>query len=407
MNPHAVQRRTLIVVSSAQVLSGFGLAAGITVGALLATEVWSSAAAAGIPAVVMTVGASLSALAIARMSDRRGRRVGLAAGYSAGAVGALGIVLAGQAGSVPLLLASFLVYGAGSAANLQARFAGADLAPAHRRATAMAVVLMATTAGAVLGPVSARWSGETVAGWGLNPLLGPFVVAGVAYALGAAVLAALLRPDPLLTSRALAAEATAASSPAVAPGPWRVPVAAGIGLMVIGQAVMVAVMTMTPVHLTAHAHGIGAVGAVIAWHVAAMYVPSPLSGWLVDRWGPAPVGAASGVVLAAAGAVAAAGGGSLGPISVALVLLGVGWSLAMVAGSAVLATRTPVDLRPRLQGRADALTTLAGASGAGLAGVVTVQAGYAGLALGGAAIAMLAVPLALVVRARAGTMAPS
>ncbi|WP_228374317.1 MFS transporter [Demequina phytophila] len=407
MNPQAVQRRTLIVVSSAQVMSGFGLAAGITVGALLATEVWSSAAAAGVPAVIMTVGASLAALAIARVSDHRGRRVGLAVGYGAGALGAVGIVVGGQSGGVALLLASFLVYGAGSAANLQARFAGADLAPTHRRATAMAIVLMATTAGAVLGPVSARWSGETVAGWGLNPLLGPFVVAGAAYALGAVVLAALLRPDPLLTSRALVAGATAASSPAVDPRRWRVPVAGGIGLMVIGQAVMVAIMTMTPVHLTAHSHGIGAVGAVIAWHVAAMYVPSPLSGWLVDRWGPAPVAAASGAVLAAAGVVAAAGGGALGPISVALVLLGVGWSLAMVAGSAVLAARTPVGLRPRLQGRADALTTLAGASGAGLAGVVAVQAGYGGLALAGAAVAVLAVPLALVVRVRPGTMAAS
>ncbi|MDN4476288.1 MFS transporter [Demequina sp. SYSU T00192] len=402
-----LQRRILIVVSAAQVLSGFGLVAGITVGALLAAELWDSAAAAGLPAVLMTAGAAGAALLIARISDSRGRRVGLASGYAAGAIGAWGVIAAAVAELPALVLASFLVYGAGLAANLQARFAAADLAPVHRRATAMSIVLMATTAGAVLGPVSAEWSGSLAAGWGLEPLLGPFVVAGVACMLAAAVLVALLRPDPLLTARARGVDVPAASSEGEPDVPWRVPVAGGIGVMVIGQGVMVAIMTMTPVHLTEHEHGLDAVGAAIAWHVAAMYLPSPLSGWLVDRYGPARVAALSGVVLVAAGALAASSGAALGGISAALVLLGLGWSLAMVAGSAVLATRVPPRLRPRLQGRADALTTLAGASGAGLAGVVAAGAGYATLAWGGAAIALLALPLALVVRVRAGTMSAS
>lgn len=403
------------MIAAAQVLAGFGLAAGITVGALLATDVWASPAAAGLPAVVMTLGAAGAALVIARVSDARGRRLGLTAGYFGGAVGAIGVVIATQIESPPVLLGSFLIYGAGSAANLQARFAGADLAPASRRATAMSLVLMATTAGAVLGPVSARLSGSTVEGWGLNPLLGPFVVAGVAYLLGAVVLFVLLRPDPLLTARERDATMGIASHGI---GPikgtidgagedhrWRGSVAAGIGLMVIAQGVMIAIMTMTPVHLTAHHHGIGAVGGVIAAHVAAMYVPSPLSGWMVDRWGSARVGVLSGVVLSAAGLVAAAGAAKVGAIALALVLLGTGWSFAMVAGSAVVAGRTPARLRPRLQGRADALTTLAGASGAGLAGVTAAQAGFGAMALAGAGIALLALPIALMVRTGVGATA--
>lgn len=411
MNPTqatGLQRRTLIVVSAAQVLSGFGLAAGITVGALLAASIWESTAMAGIPAALMTVGASGAALVIAGLSQRHGRRVGLATGYLAGALGAAGVVIAAWQEWPAVLLICFVIYGAGSAANLQARFTGADLAPAHRRATAMSIVLMATTVGAVLGPVSAAWSGRIAVEWGLDALLGPFLVALAAYALGSAVLTVFLRPDPLLTARAIAAaeheEAVAQGTVPVAPvdgDNWRMHVAAAIGIMVIAQGVMVAIMTMTPVHLTHHHHAIGAIGAVIAWHVAAMYVPSPLSGWLVDRWGSLPVAVLAGVVLVGAGMVAAvADPGSTGGITVGLILLGLGWSLAMVSGSAMLTAWAPLAQRPRIQGRSDALTTLAGATGAGMAGLIMNLEGYAVLSFGGAALAALMIPLAVTVRMR-------
>jgi len=405
-----VHRRTLVVVSIAQILSGFGLAAGITVGALLAAQVWHSTALAGVPAVIMTVGASGAALVIAGLSQRGGRRVGLGTGYAVGALGAAGIVMSVWQHWPAVLLASFLMYGAGSAANLQARFAGADLAPTARRATAMSIVLMATTLGAVLGPVSAQWSGRIVETWGLDALLGPFVVACLAYALGALVLAVALRPDPLLVARAMREAQSASTHAQAAKNPaWRSRVAAAIVIMVIAQAVMIAIMTMTPVHMRDHHHSIAAIGGVIAAHVAAMYVPSPLSGWLVDTWGGPRVAACAGVVLGAAGTVAAlANPDGIAATTLALVLLGLGWSLAMVSGSALLTQWAPAGIRTRLQGRSDALTTLAGASGAGLAGMVVSWQGYGWLAWAGVALAALMVPVAVVVRTRrADTMAPS
>lgn len=403
----AIHRRTLIVVSTAQVFSGFGLAAGITVGALLAAAVWDNTAMAGVPAVVMTLGASGAALLIAGVSGRRGRRIGLALGYITGALGAAGIIVSVWQGWPAVVLVSFLIYGAGSAANLQARFTGADLAPPHKRATAMSIVLMATTVGAVLGPLSAQWSGDKADGWGLNPLLGPFLVAGTAYALGSLVLAVFLRPDPLLMAREVAtAQAASDAADGIevvddAERPrWRGHVAAAIGIMIIAQAVMVAIMTMTPVHLTHHHHSIGAVGAIIAAHIAAMYVPSPLSGWLVDRWGALPVAVLAGLVLVAAGVVAAVSDPDVTTgIGFALVLLGLGWSLGMISGSAMLTEWAPRAQRPRIQGRSDALTTLAGASGAGLAGVLMGLQGYVAVSLAGAALALLMIPLAVTLRA--------
>jgi len=395
-----VHRRTLWVVSIAQVFSGFGLAAGITVGALLAASVWDNTALAGVPAVIMTVGASAAALVIAGISQRSGRRAGLAVGYGAGAIGAAGIVVGAWHELPALMLVSFLVYGAGSAANLQARFAGADLAPASSRARAMSTVLMATTLGAVLGPLSSSWSGEVVGGWGLPALLGPFVVACVAYALGATVLAVALRPDPLLTARAIrSAETSTNGEDRVEASGWRGRVAAAIAIMVIAQGVMVGIMTMTPIHLQDHHHAIGAIGVVIAAHVAAMYLPSPLSGWLVDRYGSVFVAMCAGIVLILSGTIAAvADPESLSGSVVSLVLLGLGWSLAMVAGSALLTEWAPVHLRTRLQGRSDALTTLAGASGAGIAGVVMSWQGYATLSWIATVLAAAMIPVAVLMR---------
>ncbi len=415
--PPSPQRRVLTVLSAAQVFSGFGLAAGITVGALLAKEVWGTTAAAGIPAVVMTAGAAGSSLLIARLSNRWGRRGGLTFGYFAGALGASGIVFATWRGVPALLLLAFLIYGAGSAANLQARYAGADLAPKHRKASAMAVILMATTLGAVLGPLIAGTASSWVEEWGLALLTGPFVVAGIAYALGAVVLVSFLRPDPLLTAKAIAhttpPEPVLSDAGAVpladAPSAWRVQAAWGIAVMVVVQVVMVSIMTMTPVHMAHHHHTVAAIGVVIAAHVAAMYVPSPLSGWLVDRWGPWPVAASAAGVLAGAGVVSAvAPGTGTWEITTGLVLLGLGWSLGIMAGSALVTVHTPTNVRAKVQGRADALVAMSAASGAGASGVIMQSTSYALLALACAALALALVPAFVVTwRSEAGRLGAS
>ncbi len=124
----AAQRRVLAVLVAAQVLSGAGLAAGITVGALLAQEMLDSTRLSGLPSGLFTAGSAVAAVLVGRVSQRHGRRPGLAAGYAAGAVGSAGVIAAAVADSAPLLFLSLFVYGAGSATNLQARYAGADLA---------------------------------------------------------------------------------------------------------------------------------------------------------------------------------------------------------------------------------------------------------------------------------------
>jgi MFS family permease len=170
--------------------------------------------------------------------------------------------------------------------------------------------------------------------------------------------------------------------------------------MIVANLVMVAIMTMTPIHLVDHGHSLGVVGFVISAHVAGMFLPSPVTGWLCDRVGRLPVLAAGGVVLALAGLIAAgADPRSNATIALALALLGVGWNLGLIGGSTLLTDAVPPSERPQAQGAADLAMGAVGALGSVLSGPALAYGGFAVLGLAGAALA--GVLLVVVTRARA------
>ncbi|MFI9240645.1 MFS transporter [Streptomyces sp. NPDC053079] len=403
----AAQKRILTVLVIAQVLSGVGTAAGITVGALLAEEMLDSTGLAGVPAALFTGGAALGAVGIGRISQCWGRRPGLTLGYAVAALGSAGVVLAATVDSVVLLFAALLVYGAGTATTLLARYAGADLAPPARRGRAVSTVLFATTLGAVVGPTLVDVTGDVAHAWDIPRLVGPFLLGTVAYAAAAAVIGALLRPDPLRLARELAAAdtGTAAGAPqGVAPQADARGLATGTAIMVISQLVMIAIMTMTPVHMTAHGHGTQAAGLVIALHVGSMYLPSPLTGLLVDRLGRLWVAAASGVVLLTAGLLAAlAPPHSTPTLAAALILLGIGWNFGLVSGTAVITDAVPLATRATTQGMVDVGIAIAGATGGMASGMVVASGSYSLLGVGGGILALTIVPVAALTARRART----
>ncbi|MFI7231867.1 MFS transporter [Nonomuraea angiospora] len=170
--------------------------------------------------------------------------------------------------------------------------------------------------------------------------------------------------------------------------------------MILTQLVMVAIMTMTPVHMYDHGHGTAASGLVIAIHVAAMYLPSPLSGWLVDRYGRLRVAATSGLTLLAAGLIAAtAPGDSVVLLSLALALLGLGWNFGLVSGTAIVTDAVPLERRAKTQRMVDVAISITGATGGLASGLVVAAAGYPLLAMAGG-IGALAILPAIAVTAR-------
>ncbi|MFE5307242.1 MFS transporter [Isoptericola sp. NPDC056605] len=407
LTPQAVatlQRRTLTVVVASQVLGGAGLAAGVTVGALLAQDMLGTDRLAGVPTMLFTLGSALAAFLVGRITQRAGRRVGLGLGFAAGGLGAVGVVVAAALGAVPLLLVSLFVYGAGTSTNLQARYAGTDLAAPDRRATAASVAMVSTTLGAVAGPNLVEPLGGLATSLGLPALAGPFLLAAVAFLAAGGTLFAFLRPDPFLVAKALARADVAASARAddASPRPARrVPagVVVGATVMVLTQIAMVAIMTMTPVHMRGHGHDLSDVGLVIGIHVAAMFLPSLVTGVLVDKVGRLPMAVASGVTLLLAGITGAvAPGDSMALLVLSLALLGLGWNFGLIAGTALIVDATTPATRARTQGTVDVLIALAGAGGGAMSGVVMAGSSYATLALGGGVLSLLLIPVLFLTR---------
>src|SRR5690606_37681226 len=136
----------------------------------------------------------------------------------------------------------------------------------------------------------------------------------------------------------------------------------GIAAVVSGQVVMVGVMAMTPVHILGAGHGAAGtlriVGIVLSVHVAGMFAFAPITGWLSDRFGRDRVIVGGVVLLLVACAVAGTAGHDRTRLSLGLLLLGLGWSGTMVAGSALLSESMSAELRPSAQGLSDLLMGL-------------------------------------------------
>ncbi|WP_033664072.1 MFS transporter [Bacillus cereus] len=393
-------KRTLIIVSISQMFGGAGLAAGITVGALLAQQMLGTDALAGLPTAMFTMGSAGAAFIVGRLSQRYGRRIGLASGFMAGGIGAIGVVMAALTNSIILLLASLLIYGAGTATNLQARYAGTDLANKKQRATAISTTMVMTTFGAVAGPNLVGVMGNIALSIGIPKLAGPFLLSAAAFLLAGLILFIMLRPDPLIVASVIETykqkQIKKENSMAKASIENKRGVIVGAVVMILTQIVMVAIMTMTPVHMKHHGHGLHEVGLVIGFHVGAMYLPSLVTGMLVDKVGRMTMSIASGVVLLSAGVVAAvAPSDSLILLVVALVLLGLGWNLGLISGTAQIVDATEPLTRAKTQGKIDVLIALAGASGGAMSGMVVANSSYAALSLAGGALALLLIPVVI------------
>jgi MFS family permease len=399
----AVQRRTVAVLSGGVALGGLGVTVGITVGGLLAADVAGTESAAGLGTTAGVLGAAVLAVPLARISDRGGRRAGLAVGYAVAVLGALVTVAAAALSYLPLLLVGLFAFGASTACGLQARYAAADLAPPARRGRDLSLVVWATTVGSVLGPNLAGPGADLGRSIGLPALGGGFVVAAAVLALVAAGLGVLLRPDPLLLARRLGGGASGprprrATGRAVA-AVWASPTGRlGLTSVVVSHSVMVGVMVMTPVHM-GHAGGpegatLRVIGLVISVHVAGMYLFSPLVGLLADRAGrTATVALGGGLLLLAAAVAGTAAPGAALQLGVGLFLLGLGWSCGLVAGSTLVTESVGADLRPTAQGGTDLLMGL-GAALAGVVGGPLLATGGFGLVAG--VSAALVLPLAAV-----------
>jgi MFS family permease len=398
----AVQRRTVGVLAAAQVLGGIGTGAVAAVGALLAADL-ATESLSGLSSAGSVVGSALIALPVSRMMQRKGRRAGLQLAYVCGVLGTMIVVLGAVLDFFPLALVGVIFTGGGMAAGLQSRYAATDLSTPQRRGRSLSTVVWATTVGSVLGPNLASPMGTFSSSIGIPELAGPYLLTGAVFVVAGVLITVMLRPDPLLIAR----EIRVADGDLAAGQVGRErsvletfrqirsipPALLGLGSVVIGHAVMVSIMSMTPVHLQHDGASLEVVGIIISAHITGMYVASPLVGIAVDRYGRRPVmlGGAM-LLLAACGFAGTATGHETVQLGIGLGLLGLGWSCTLISGSTLLTESIPIEDRPEAQGTTDLLMGVFGASAALLSGLVVGLGSYGLLAI---VATLLIIPLVI------------
>lgn len=391
----AVQRRAVRTLMSGQVLGGVGVASGIAVGALLAAETSGQDSLSGLASTTQVLGGALLTAPVAAIMAARGRRVGLVAAYALGTVGAALAVFAAVVGSFALLLVGTALFGASTTANSQSRYAATDLAAPGHKGRSLSLVVWATTIGSVLGPNMVGPGAWVARQLGLPELSGAFLFSAAGFVVAAVVLHVWLRPDPLLTARNIAASQGAGGR--ARGSVWhgirvirRTPAALlGTATVAVGHSVMVAVMVMTPLHMS-HGHAeVELIGLVISIHILGMFGLSPLTGYLTDRFGARRVVLTGVAILLAACALAGGSGpGSSWTLIAGLFLLGLGWSCTMVAGSGLVAGALGVEDLSAGQGASDMVMGLGAAAAGALAGVVVGLWGYGWLCAAAAVLAL-------------------
>ncbi len=408
-----IQRRTVGTLMVGQSLGTAASASMLAALGLLAAEVLGSDSLAGLPAAVGTLGTAVIASPLAGLAVHKGRRPALWTGYGLGAIGAATAALAGQVGVFWLLLIGMTIFGGGQAASLQSRFAAADLASPERQARDISRVVWVATIGGVLGPILNSTEDTMGRSLGLGPWVGPMIAAVFLYATAASWAAARLRPDPLLLRAERAGLPSVERPRRQLTTAWRAvrsePLALlAIGSLTVSHAVMVAVMTMTPLHMRDHGQA-GLSGAVIAVHVLGMYGLSPLVGKYTDRVGASRTIRDGALILVAGVLSSVVAGYQPLLIFIGLFLLGLGWSFGLIAGSALLTASVPDRSRVAAQGLSDTLLSGLAAAAALTSGLIKQGWGFHWLAILASAFAMsLAVAAILLGRQRpaARTMNP-
>jgi MFS family permease len=387
------QRRILRALRVAQVLGGVGQAAGGSAGALLAHHITGSYSQAGWPQAAITAGAAVAAVCVSALAERSSRKLSLGVALVTGAVGAAAAAASAPAHSLMLLLLGSIMFGAGNAAVMLARYAATDLADGTERGRAIGAVLLATSVGAAAGPNLLAPTVAAANAVHLPGYAGPYLAAVLAYLLAAVALAAMLTPDPLLLARSYAGNGSDRHRPAPALQLLRHrDCLTSLAALSIANLVMVGLMTMAPLELVAMGRGLGIVGAVISVHIAAMFAPSPVSGQLTDRLGPPRTIAGGGLLLVASGICALAGVHDTVILAVAVLLLGCGWNATVVAASAQLTAGIPVTSRPRVEAVGEVLMGVAATVGGASSGLIVATGGYVVLAV---ACGVAALPLLL------------
>lgn len=318
--------RNLVILFACQLLCVAGSIVIFTLGGIVGAQLASTPALATLPLFVMVVGTALTTVPAATLMQRVGRRLGFASAALAAALASLLAAYGLERGSLILFSLGALGIGANNAFVQQYRFAAAESVASASASRAISLVLVGAIGGALVGPQLATWGDGSEASVHVVAML----VLAVLYA-AVAVLALGLRQ----TASDIETGSHTATRPLgqIARQPaYLVAVLAGI----VAYGLMTLLMTAAPLSMhRADGYALDVAARVVGTHVMAMYAPSLVSGYLIERAGVVRSMALGSLLLALAIAAGLAGR-EVVHYTVAMILLGVGWNFLYVSGTTLL-----------------------------------------------------------------------
>jgi MFS family permease len=297
---------------------------------------------ATLPVAGYVVGGALSAMPVARLQARWGRKRSFQLGLVVAALSAALCAYAASSGSFWLLVGATVIAGFYSANASLYRFAGPELVSPAFKERAISWVLAGGIVGAFVGPNLANATRTLTAV--------PF--AGAYLALVAVALVALLALSFIRFPAHLAPLAGAPTGRALRELARQPVFIVAVAASALGYGVMNLLMAATPIAMQHSHHAFGNVALVLEWHVLGMFVPSFFTGSLIKRYGALPI-MGIGVLLNLLCVLVALSGVDLMQFLLALLALGVGWNFLYIGGSTLLTQAYLPEEKNKAQGAMD------------------------------------------------------
>ena len=348
----------IIILSLAQACYWFAVLVGISLSTVIGLQLAPHSSLATLPYALISVGALGATYLLSILMQRSGRRLGFQVGALAGVVAAGLAMLALSMHSFVVFCVASLLMGIYQASSVYYRLAAIDEMPAQQSGVAIGWVLSGSLLAAILGPSLAKFANQWLAEpkyWGAYALVACF-------SLLALVMISFLGAKPAAQAANKASTANFLKLPAY----WL-----GVGNTAFGQGVMMLMMLVAPLAMHQHQYSVDAGMSVIGWHIIGMFLPSFISGKLVDKFGAHYV-LLAGLALFAFSALASTLGTTEMHYHISLFLLGIGWNLMYVAGTSQYNKAYPANEKGRAQGVAELTIAVAAIVGV-MAGGLLIQ----------------------------------
>lgn len=274
------------------------------------------------PIAMQFIGLMAATIPASLIMHRFGRRRGFIMGNLCGISGALLAIFSVMNTRFGLFCVSTTLIGTGIGFSTLYRFAAIEVCKPEHKSQAISLIMAGGVLAAVLGPNLSIYSQKVLPSFGYSSA---FIGLLILYIVALLLLMQIKIPPLSRTQRS----AKQRPLPEIISQPTFV-IAALTGI--VSYTVMNLLMTSTP--LAMHRHGFSFVDStlVIEWHVLGMFVPSFVTGHLINRFGFTAM-ISSGCLLMLLCIGINMHGVSHGHFMTALILLGVGWNFMFITAT--------------------------------------------------------------------------